>query len=313
MTAAQTTRLVAATSRRRNGNPQLVRGKLMRGKGRSGMLLSAPAIALVVLLLAIPIAQAVYYSFTRWDGLTSEWIGVDGYVQVLGDPVFWRVLLNNATLLITIPVSLLFGLVVAILVHEQVWGWRFFRSLYFLPTAISWVVIGMVSSRFFAQKGLLNDILGQLGLGGLSSDLLASEQGALLVIGVTFIWSTLGTSMIIFLTGLSTLDTSVHEAARVDGAGAFRTFISITLPQLKRYILFASTITLISAFTGLFSLIFVMTGGGPGYGTTTLEFFVYQTAFTKGEFGTGALLGLLLFLIMAIVGVVQLRLLRSDD
>jgi multiple sugar transport system permease protein len=277
------------------------------------MLLSAPAIVLVLGLLGLPIAQAVYYSFTNWDGLTSTWIGLDGYISVLTDPTFWRVLLNNTELLVSVPVSLIFGLVVAVLVHEQVWGWRFFRSLYFLPTAISWVVIGMVSSRVFAQQGVLNDLLGQLGLGGLKSDLLSSEQGALFVIAVTFVWSTLGTNMIIFLTGLATLDTSVHEAARCDGASAFRTFLYVTLPQLKRYILFASTITIISAFTGLFSLIFVMTGGGPGYGTTTLEFFVYQTAFTKGAFGTGALLGVLLFIIMAVVGVVQLRLLRSDD
>jgi len=277
------------------------------------MLLSAPAIVLVLVLLGLPIAQAVYYSFTNWDGQTSTWIGIDGYVSVLTDPTFWRVLLNNTALLISVPVSLLFGLVVAVLVHEQVWGWRFFRSLYFLPTAISWVVIGMVSTRLFAQQGVLNDLLSQLGLGGLKSDPLSSEQGALLVIALTFIWSTLGTNMIIFLTGLATLDTSVHEAARCDGASEFRTFLHVTLPQLKRYILFASTITIISAFTGLFSLIFVMTGGGPGYGTTTLEFFVYQTAFTKGAFGTGALLGVLLFVIMAAVGVLQLRLLRSDE
>jgi multiple sugar transport system permease protein len=301
-------RLVSVSSRRNHAVSPLI-----RGKGRSGMLLSAPAIILVLVLLGLPIAQAVYYSFTNWDGLTSTFVGIDGYVSVLTDPTFWRVLLNNGELLLSVPISLLFGLVVAVLVHEQVWGWKFFRSLYFLPTAISWVVIGMVSSRFFAQKGVFNDLLHSIGFAAAKLDPLASEQGALLVIGITFIWSTLGTNMIIFLTGLATLDTSVHEAARCDGAGAFRTFVFITLPQLKRYVLFASTITVISAFTGLFSLIFVMTGGGPGFGTTTLEFFVYQTAFTKGEFGTGALLGILLFLIMAIIGVVQIRLLRSED
>lgn len=301
-------RLVSASSRR---SP--ARSPLARGKGRSGRLLSAPAIVLVVILLGLPIMQALYYSFTNWDGLTSTFIGIDGYVSVLSDPTFWRVLLNNGELLLSVPVSLLFGLVVAVLVHEQVWGWRFFRSLYFLPTAISWVVIGMVSSRFFAQQGVFNNLLHSIGFTNAALDPLASEQGALVVIGITFIWSTLGTNMIIFLTGLATLDSSVHEAARCDGAGAFRTFLLITLPQLKRYVLFASTITVISAFTGLFSLIFVMTGGGPGFGTTTLEFFVYQTAFTKGEFGTGALLGVLLFIIMAIIGVIQIRLLRSED
>jgi multiple sugar transport system permease protein len=89
--------------------------------------------------------------------------------------------------------------------------------------------------------------------------------------------------------------------------------IHITMPQLKRFIQFAVIMTLISAFTALFSLIFVMTGGGPGFGTTTLEFFVYQTGFAQGYFGTGAMLGFILFIIMAIVGLAQIRLLRSRD
>jgi len=277
------------------------------------MLLSAPAIVLVLVLLGLPIAQAVYYSFTNWDGQTSTWIGIDGYVSVLTDPTFWRVLLNNTALLISVPVSLLFGLVVAVLVHEQVWGWRFFRSLYFLPTAISWVVIGMVAARFFAQEGTLNHMLASVGLGSIKTDLLAGERSALLAVGLTFVWSMIGTNTIIFLAGMATLDPSIHEAGRIDGASPWRIFVHLTIPQLTRFIQFAFVLTVISAFTGLFSLIFVMTGGGPGYGTTTLEFFVYQTAFSRGAFGTGALLGIILFVLMALIGVVQLRLLRSDD
>ena len=99
----------------------------------------------------------------------------------------------------------------------------------------------------------------------------------------------------------------------MDGARAWQTFRRITVPLLKRFIQFALMMTLISAFTALFSLIFVMTSGGPGYGTTTLEFFVYQTAFATGQFGTGAMLGVILFVIMATVGIVQVRLLRTKE
>ena len=120
----------------------------------------------------------------------------------------------------------------------------------------------------------------------------------------------IGTNSIIFLTGMSTLDQTLNEAAHVDGAGAIRIFWSITLPQLKRFIQFSFVITVISAFTALFSLIFVMTGGGPGFGTTTLEFFIYQSAFARGEFGTGAMLGVILFLLMSVLGVGQLILIR---
>jgi ABC-type sugar transport system permease subunit len=286
---------------------------LARNRSRTGLLLTAPAFALVALLLGIPIVQAVYYSFTDWDGLTATWVGLSAYTDELSNPVFWRVLENNGLLLLTVPVAIFVPMGIAAVLHERVFGWRFFRSVYFLPTAISWVVIGMVSARFFAQDGILNHLLSSVGLGAIRTDFLSGERTALLAVAVTFVWSMIGTNTIIFLTGLATIDPALHEAARCDGAGGFRVFWHITFPQLKRFVQFSFVMTVISAFTALFSLIFVMTGGGPGYGTTTLEFFVYQTAFAKGDFGTGALLGVILFLIMAAVGLAQLKLFRSDD
>ena len=286
---------------------------LTRNRRRTGLLLTLPGFLLVALLLGIPIVQAVYYSMTTWDGLTTTWLGPSAYLDQLQNPVFWRVLQNNALLLLSVPVAIVIPLGIAAVLHERVFGWRFFRTIYFLPTAISWVVIGMVSARFFAQEGVFNHLLASIGLGSIRTDFLAGERTALLAVAVTFVWSMVGTNTIIFLTGMATLDSAVHEAARMDGAGAWRILIHITVPQLKRFIQFAFVLTMISAFTALFSLIFVMTGGGPGYGTTTLEFFVYQTAFAKGAFGTGALLGVVLFVIMAVIGLAQLKLLGSDD
>jgi multiple sugar transport system permease protein len=286
---------------------------LARDRRRTGVLLTVPAFALVALLLGIPIVQAVYYSLTSWDGLTATWVGPSTYTGELRNPIFWRVLENNALLLLAVPVAIFVPLAIAAVLHTRVFGWRFFRSVYFLPTAVSWVVIGMVSARFFAQDGILNHLLAAVGLGAIRTDFLAGERTALLAVGLTFVWSMIGTNTIIFLTGLATIDPALHEAARCDGAGSLRLFWHITFPQLKRFVQFAFVMTVISAFTALFSLIFVMTGGGPGYGTTTLEFFVYQTAFAKGEFGTGALLGVFLFVIMTAVGLAQLKLFRSDD
>jgi multiple sugar transport system permease protein len=275
--------------------------------------MSAPTAVFVLLLLGIPILQAVYYSMTQWDGITATWLGPSAYATELGDPTFWRVLLNNGALLLSVPVAMVIPLAIAAVLHEHPFGWRLFRTIYFLPTAISWVVIGMVSARLFAQRGGVNDLLAAVGLGAVRTDFLAGEWSALFAVAVTFVWSMIGTNTIIFLTGMSTLDTSLHEAARMDGAGPWRIFVDITIPQLRRFIQFSFIMTMISAFTALFSLIFVMTGGGPGYGTTTLEFFVYQSAFSQGDFGTGALLGVVLFAIMGIIGLAQLRLLRSDD
>jgi multiple sugar transport system permease protein len=200
-----------------------------------------------------------------------------------------------------------------VLLHEHVRGWRFFRSVYFLPTAISWVVIGMVALQFFADKGILNQLLSDVGLGFVHTDMLASEYSALAALAITFIYSMIGTNTIIFLTGMATLDPTLLEAAKVDGLNRWQIFYRVTLPLLTRFIQFSFVITVISAFSALFSLIFVMTGGGPGLGTTTLEFFVYQAGFAQGQFGTGALYGIILFVIMIIVGIGQLRLIRPDD
>lgn len=275
--------------------------------------MTLPAFTLVALLLGVPIGQAVYYSMTKWDGLTAQWIGPSTYVKEFENPAFWRVLENNALLLIAVPTAMIIALVIAYVLNQHIPGWRIFRTLIFLPTAISWVVIGMVASRVFAQQGTLNQVARALGLDFLQTDLLAGERSALVAIAIVFVWSMIGTNMIIFLTGFATLDMSLIEAAQVDGASMWVTFWHITIPQLKRFMQFSFMITTISAFTALFSLIFVMTGGGPGYGTTTLEFFVYQTAFSRGDFGLGAMLGIILFVIMAAIGIVQQRVLRAAD
>jgi ABC-type sugar transport system permease subunit len=178
---------------------------------------------------------------------------------------------------------------------------------------VSWVVIGYIAVRFFQDNGILQSLLNNVGLGFLHPNMLSHERSALVAVMITFIWSMFGTNLIIFLAGMATIDQEIYDAAKVDGASSFTTMFKITFPLLKRFVQFAFVISLITAFSALFSLIFVMTGGGPGYGTTTLEFFVYQQAFSAGDFGTGATAGVILFAAVFVVAMVQLRLLRSDD
>ena len=138
------------------------------------MLLSVPAILLVAALLWAPIVQAIRYSMTSWNGYSAPaWIGPSAYTAALSDPIVHRVLENNALLLLAVPFAIGIPLVIAALLHEHVRGWRFFRSVYFLPTAISWVVIGMVALQFFAANGMLNQLLADVGLGSVHTDMLA--------------------------------------------------------------------------------------------------------------------------------------------
>jgi multiple sugar transport system permease protein len=285
-------------------------GRLRRAEQRAGLLFVLPVVVVYTVLLALPIAQTFWYSLTEWNGITSTFLGLDNYRRLFNDPTFWRVVLNNVMLLAAIPFAILIPLLVAFLLNQKVYGWRFFRSVYFLPTAISWVVIGIVAARFFAARGFLNGLLAALGL-DIRTDMLASEYSAMLAVIITFIWSVFGTNTIIFITGMATLDRDVYEAARVDGAGAWQVFRYLTIPLLTRFIQFAFILTLITGFTALFSLIFVMTTGGPGFGTTTLEFYVYQTAFANGAFGYAAAIGVVLFAIVFTISIIQLRLLRG--
>ncbi len=288
------------------------RGQLESERVRAGLLLMLPAALVVGVLVAIPIFQAIYYSMTNWNGITSQWVGPSTYMALFRNPTFWRVLENNGLLLISVPVAILIPLGIAAMINQKVWGWKLFRSLIFLPTAISWVVIGMVAVRIFADPGAVNSLLGAVGLGFLQRDFLAQPATAILAVALTFIWSMIGTNTIIFLTGMSTIDPAIFEAAAIDGAARWSTFTRITIPLLKRYFQFSFVLTVITAFTALFSLIFIMTGGGPDYGTTTLEFFIYQQAFSVGDFGTGAMIGVVLFVLLFGISIVQLRLLRGE-
>jgi multiple sugar transport system permease protein len=280
---------------------------------RAGILFSLPVVALVGSMLLLPIGQTVYYSFTNWDGFSSKWIGTANYSHLFHDSEFIRVVENNAVMVLAIPVAILLPLGVAFLISSHVRGWRFFRSVFFLPTAVSWVVIGYISVRFFADQGILQSLLDNTGLGFLHPNMLSHERSALVAVMITFVWSMFGTNLIIFLAGMATIDQEIYDAARVDGAGSLTVMFRITFPLLKRFVQFTFIISLITAFSALFSLIYVMTGGGPGYGTTTLEFYSYQQAFSAGDFSVGATAGVVLFAAVFAVSMLQLRLLRSKD
>jgi len=290
------------------------RSPLARRRRNAGLLFTLPVVALVGSLLILPIGQTFYYSFTNWNGFEpAQWIGLSAYQNLFSNPEFVSVIENNGLIILAIPVAVVLPLAVAFLINTHVRGWRIFRSVFFLPTAVSWVVIAYVARNFFDDSGILQSLLDHVGLGFWHPNLLDHEHSALVAVMITFVWSMFGTNMIVFLSGMSTIDQELYDAARVDGAGSLAVMFRITFPLLKRFVQLAFIISLITAFSALFSLIYVMTSGGPGYGTTTLEFFIYQQAFTEGNFGVAATAGVVLFLGVFGVSMLLIRLLRSDD
>jgi multiple sugar transport system permease protein len=274
-----------------------------QGRQFAGLLFLAPLILLWGLFLIVPIIETMYYSLMQWDGLSAVWNGVGNYLTLLHSADFGNVLINNALLLLSVPFAVMVPFFIALIIAAEPPGWRWVRALIFLPATLSWVVTGIVWLRVFSSDGMLNAGLRAIGLGGLQMDLLGSVHTAIIPIALTFVWSQIGQNTLIFLIGFSSIDASVLEAATIDGAGFFSAVRTIILPLMTRFIIFATIITLIAAFTALFSLIFVMTGGGPGFSTTTMEFYIYRLAFGQTDFGMGATVGVVLLVVIALVSV----------
>jgi multiple sugar transport system permease protein len=222
------------------------------------------------------------------------------------DSVMREVLVNSLIFLISVPAILISSLVAAVLVYEQVLGWRLFRVLFFVPGVLSPVVVGALFSTFVLPNGLANEPLRLLGLQPIAW--LAEAWPARVVVMAALVWTSFGFGMIIILAAMSTIDPALYEAALIDGASWWRRLRSITIPLVSGSLQFLSVINVIYTFTALFSFVFVITGGGPGFATTTIDYYTYVTTFENGQFGYGSALAVVLFVIVAVLTVVQLRL-----
>lgn len=270
-----------------------------------------PLCLVVAALLLYPIGYVVALSFSRLDGLTSEFVGFANYANLLEDEDFWRVLLNNFIFLLSVPLILLASLVCAVLMYEQAWGWQVFRVIFFVPSVISAVVIGLLFRNFFAYDGPVNQLLAAFGVAPI--DWMATGATAIAVIILALVWSSFGYGMLILLAGMAAIDPHVFEAARLDGASWWQRVRHITLPLIVRPMRFLSIINVIYTFTSLFGFIFVMTSGGPGYETTTVDYFVYLKAFVGFDLGGGAAVAVLLFLVVLALTILQFRLFTGDE
>ena len=279
-----------------------------------------PAAILLIVLVLYPIVATLSLSF-----ITPSGVGLNNYQSVLGShdtfnsacleqgPPCGTLVNNLLWTLLHLPLTLFLGLFLAILL-QNVRGASIIKSLIFLGMVTPLIVIGVVL-RFILEApiGIVPAFFGFLGIPSLDVSWITSPTTLLFGLIMGTVWSWTGFSMIVYSAGLTTIPKDYFEAARVDGAGPVAIFRFITIPLLMRFIQFAFILTLITSFTALFSLIFVMTTGGPGYGTTTLEVLVYQKAFKQGVFGYAAAMGIVLAVIVFAISIVQQRLLRSRE
>lgn len=265
-----------------------------------------PAAALVIVLMVWPIGETIYHSFTNWDGVTSAFIGLENFRLIFQNPVSNQVFLNSVIFLISVPLILIASVLAAVLVYERVPGWRTFRFLFFIPNVLSPVIVGALFSTFFLPSGLVDQALSPIGLS--SFPWLSHPWTARAVVIAALVWTSFGFGMVVVLSAMSTIDPALYDAAAIDGASWWRRLWSITIPMISGSLQFLSVINVIYTFTSLFSFVYVITSGGPGFATTTVDYFTYLTSFENGQFGYGAALAVLLFIVVLVLTVVQIKL-----
>ena len=263
-------------------------------------------IGILVFVLG-PVIAGLLLSFTQWDILSSpRWISIGNYKELLHDTLFWTGLKNTAYyVLLTVPAGMVVSLLLAILVNVPLRGVNFFRSTYFLPVVTSTVAISIVWKWLYNPEfGILNFILNLIGLP--SKQWLSDPKLAMPCIAIMSIWHGMGYDMVIFLAGLKGIPTHLYEAAKIDGASRTQMFLWITLPLLTPTLFFVLVMSVISSFQ-VFGEIYVMTNGGPGNATLTYNYFLYQNAFLWFKMGYAASLGYVLFLIIFLLTLMQVK------
>ena len=272
-----------------------------------------PFIAIFAAFSVYPMIFTLRLSFTNWRGTgIAEWVGWDNYTYLLTNPAFWSSLGNSAVLwLLVIPAQLVIALVAAVLLDNAKLRMRgFYRTAFIVPfvtplVAIAQIWVVVFDTNYGAVNGLLN-MVGLPDVGWLTTSEWAKPTLALL-----FMWKTTGFIIIILLSGLQSIDSSVYEAASLDGASRVRQLWSITVPLIRRTLMFAVVLQTLAVFQ-MFAEPYVVTQGGPYNSTTTAGYFLYNHI-TRGDLGTGAANSFLLVILVMALSLVFVRLLRAKD
>jgi sn-glycerol 3-phosphate transport system permease protein len=271
-----------------------------------GWLLILPAMALLALFTHWPAVATLLDSLfsTPRPRRPSRFVGLDNYVQIANDPVFWQALGNNLLFALgTIPVSVALAILMAVWVNDRLVGRTAVRMAYFTPTVLPMIAVANIWLFFYTpQYGLLEQITGALGLP--SHNWLGSKDTALLAVTVVAIWKEAGFFMIFYLAALQSLSPSLAEAAALEGASRWTFFRRVQFPLLMPTTLFVLINAVINAFR-LVDHIVVMTRGGPDNATTLLLFYIYQVGFTFWDTTYAAALTAVLLALLALAALVQ--------
>lgn len=270
-----------------------------------------PTLLVYLLFTFLPILETIRTSFYQWDGFSQNkvWIGLSNYAELFSDPKFHNALRNNLVFVIFYSIiPILIGLFLASLLSRRpIPGFAFFRTALFLPQVISMVVVGVIWRWMFNPTfGPINSFLRLVGLESFAISWLGDFTWALPAVGSIGTWVQYGFCMVLFLAGMQHIQEVYYEAASLDGAGAYKQFIHITVPGLRAEIAVALVTTIIAALR-VFDLVYTTTRGGPGESTMVTGFLIYRAAFTNNRIGYAAAIATVLTLIILIISLIIRR------
>ncbi|MGI2296528.1 carbohydrate ABC transporter permease [Paenibacillus sp. GXUN7292] len=275
------------------------------------MMIAPTSIGLLIFYIW-PLFQSVYFSMTKWGDFGKyEWTGLDNYKRLIEDSELWLALKNTVVYtVLTVPASIIISTVIAVLLARKVKGLPVYRMLYFLPVVTMPSAIAMVWRWLYhADFGIINYMLGFLSMDKIRW--LTDPDLALYSVIIVAVWSSIGTNMILLLSGLQGISSQYYEAASIDGASAFSQFTKITVPLLTPTLFFVSVMSLISAFQ-VFDLIFMMLPQSAALESAqTVVYLYYKYAFMTGDKGYATTIAMLLFVIIMLVTYVQLKLQKN--
>jgi multiple sugar transport system permease protein len=262
-------------------------------------------------LTLVPVVIALALSLMTWNSYdTPAWAGLDNFRRMVGSDTFWQALRNTAYYAAGhIPLTLVLALAFALLLNRRLRGVNLFRTALFLPYVTSLVAAAVVWNMLFnPESGPVNQALRALGVAD-PPGWTTSTTWAMPAIIITSVWRDLGYYMVIYLAGLQTIPAYLHEAAQMDGAGAWQRFRNVTLPGLRPTTFLVLIMLTISSFK-VFDLVQVMTEGGPGRSTLVLSQLIFREGITEGRFGYASAISMVLFAVVLTVTLLQFRLQR---
>lgn len=292
------------------------RSALTRRQAHAARLFIAPNLLAVALFMVFPLGFSLYLSFRQWDLFgPAQFVGTDNFRRLFtGDPLFYIALRNTVVFTLgTLIPTVVIGLVVAATLNRRIRGIGVFRTVLFLPLAVSSVVMAVVWRFVFdTDNGLLNIMLGWLGIGPVPW--LVEPRWAMVSLCLVGIWRSVPFATVVLLAAMQGVPENLYEAAKIDGAGAIRRFFSITLPLIRGALSFVLVVSVVGSVQA-FDQVYVLTGGhgGPETGTYVFGIMIFQNAFAFGDIGYASALAWVIFVILLALTVAQLRFARENS